>query len=158
MKNVLWMSLATAILAATYALAVPDARREGSETAHRASAIVGASVRLADKSQAGKVVDFVVSESGCIDYLLVQTPAEEQQYVLVPYGAAKIQVGPTSARTEITVASSAERYQQAPSFQGNDWPDLRSAQSQAKIKAAYGNNALRREDKSQPPPRGRQNP
>src|SRR5262245_23237249 len=56
-------------------------------TVIRTTTIVGTSVTLQEQSL-GKVVDIVLSDSGCVEYLVV---AYNDQYIPVPYSVVRIQ-------------------------------------------------------------------
>src|SRR5438270_4262559 len=56
----------------------------------RASSIIGARVSIQDDVAIGKVEDLVLSRDGMVEYLVV---LNEDKYVLVPWGAAKLDPG-----------------------------------------------------------------
>src|SRR5437763_202895 len=53
----------------------------------RVSTIIGAPVYLKEDVKYGKIEDFVLSDSGCIEYVVL---ADEDRYVLVPWDVVEV--------------------------------------------------------------------
>src|SRR5581483_3969055 len=75
------------LVGADAALGQAPVRRETTTTTtttiHKVSAVMGDTVVVSDGGTVGKVEDIVLSENGCVDYVVV---AYENKYVLVPWG------------------------------------------------------------------------
>lgn len=97
----------------------------------RSKTILGARVALQGGTAAGTVEDIVFTEGGCIDYLVV---ANEGQYVMVPWDAARFNFGQRTAVIDITP----QRYREIPTFTAERWPNVYEPTYRQKIYGYYG--------------------
>src|SRR5436305_14003632 len=56
----------------------------------KASVVMSANVVVEGGATVGKVTDFVISDGGCIEYVVV---SEQDKYVLVPYQVVRVDEG-----------------------------------------------------------------
>jgi len=108
------------------------AERSSSRTVvHKISAVMEASVALRDQDRVGKVVDVVLSDGGCVEYLVV---SGENHYVLVPWSVTKVDFAERVVRVDIT----REKWREVPTFSRARWPNLSDASFTAKVRTAFG--------------------
>jgi hypothetical protein len=136
------LGLALLIAAGATAQVRQDVREKGTAktttpAVRKVSAIMGGEVRLRDGAL-GKVTDIVISESGCIDYLVVR---DGEGYVAVPWGAVRYEAGAKS----ITVTAAVTRDKlKGIRFRTSDWPDFYSERWMRSAGEVWGEKALRR--------------
>lgn len=115
---------------------------EAGETAtvkvRKISAIVGSEVRVSEEAL-GKVTDVVISEGGCIDYLIVADGEEE--FVAVPWGAVRYEAG---ARAITVTARVTREKLRAVRFRASAWPDFASDRWTRSASEVWGERSLRR--------------
>lgn len=97
----------------------------------RASSIIGAKVSIQDNVSIGKVEDLVLDQNGTVTYLVV---LNEDKYVLVPWGAAKLDAGQRTVMVEIRQ----EKFREVPTFTRDRWPDFSDRQYIERINTYYG--------------------
>jgi len=100
-------------------------------TIHRVSAVMGDNVVVSDGGTVGKVEDIVLSENGCVDYVVV---SYENKYVLVPWGVTTWNVQDRTLRVNITK----DRFTQVPTFTRDHWPSLTDSQYIGRVRTAFG--------------------
>lgn len=104
--------------------------RTSSTQVRRASVVLESKVVLQQDASVGKVVDFVINEDGCIEYLVI---GYEESYVLVPYTVARVDVDQRVVRLNIT----RERFRQVPTFSKNQLTTI-DAGARQKIQTFFG--------------------
>src|SRR5438874_3779905 len=97
----------------------------------RASSIIGAKVVIQDNVSIGKVEDLVLDQNGTVEYLVV---LNEDKYVLVPWGAAKLDPGQRTVMVEIRQ----EKFREVPTFTRESWPNFSDTQYIERINTYYG--------------------
>ena len=90
-------------------------------TIHKGTVVMGANVVLQEGPTIGRVEDFVITDGGCIDYVVV---SYESKYVLVPWTVATWS-GDRALRVNIT----RERFRDVPTFTRDQWPSLQTSHS-----------------------------
>jgi PRC-barrel domain len=104
----------------------------------RVSTVIGANVTLEADVQAGKVVDFVINDDGCIDYMVVSF---QERFVVVPWTVATFDF----ERRTVTINVTEERFRDAPSFTGNNWAEVSNAQFTERVRSFFAGRSERRE-------------
>jgi len=133
----------------------PEPRREEGRTVRRVSAVIGTSVALRENASLGKVEDIVLSEDGCVEYLVV---AYQEKYILVPWVATRVDF----ERRTVLVDIEKERFKEIPTFTREKWPDFSDTKYIEKIHTFYGTKPghrgrpeekkeEKREEKKKPP-------
>src|SRR5579884_2402936 len=87
-------------------LVTPQAR---SEEVRRVSTILGANVTLDQGSSVGKVVDLVLNDNGCVDFVVI---SYEDHYVALPWAVATVNYDEHVIRIDVT----RERLREIPTF------------------------------------------
>jgi hypothetical protein len=105
---------------------------------HRVSVIMEAGVALQDADSFGKVVDVVLNENGCVEYLVV---SYDQNYIMVPWSVTTVNFERRVVRLEVT----RERLRDVPTFTRDRWPNLGDAQYRQQVFKAFGVQSNRRE-------------
>src|SRR5689334_3856777 len=100
-------------------------------TIHKVSAVMGDNVVVSDGGTVGKVEDIVLSENGCVDYVVV---SYESKYVLVPWGVTTWNVQDRTLRVNIT----RDKFTQVPTFTRDRWPSLTDSQYISQVRTAFG--------------------
>jgi hypothetical protein len=100
----------------------------GSNQMLRGSQIIGAAVQLRGGSPFGPVQDFVVSDSGCVEYVIA---GYQGQYVPIPWAAAMYQ----PAQRVLLVDIDPGRIHEMPMFR--QMSDLSKPQSSGKVSTFY---------------------
>jgi len=120
------------VVGAVLAQTRTDTRRVTSTTTtvHKGTVFMGANVVLQDNTSVGRVEDFVISDGGCIDYVVV---SYESKYVLVPWTVATW-TGDRTVRVDITQA----RFREVPTFTRDAWPNLTDTQYIQRVRTAWG--------------------
>ncbi len=132
--------LAGGLLLVTTALAqAPDrpvdrgVRRDDVRATHhvrRISTIMNAGVSLEGSTSVGKVVDFVLNDDGCVDYLVVSA---ERKFILVPWTAARVNFDNHTVVLNVT----RERWREVPTFTEDRWADIGNTQYIQKVRSFY---------------------
>jgi hypothetical protein len=114
-----------------------------STTIQRVSSVIGASVQIEGGTAVAKVEDLVISDDGCIDFVVVRY---EERFVPIPWSLATVEFDQRIVTVDIT----RERFAQAPSFAGNGWADLRGDQFTGKVRSFFGDGKRRDSEKIRP--------
>jgi hypothetical protein len=132
-------------------------------TVHKGTVFMGANVVLQDNTSVGRVEDFVITDGGCIDYVVV---SYDSKYVLVPWTVATW-TGDRTVRVNIMQA----RFREVPTFSRDAWPNLTDTRYIQRVRTAWGvtdsrygdpnrqpldrrdNRDQRRDDRTTPPDR-----
>jgi hypothetical protein len=108
-----------------------DDRKYGATSEiRRVSSIIGGTVFVQGDVSVGKIEDIVLSEDGCVDYLVVMAA---NKYVLVPWSVARFDFERRTAVIEI----GKEKFQEVPTFTRDRWPTLDSGYVE-KLYTFYG--------------------
>jgi PRC-barrel domain len=99
-------------------------------TIHKGSVLTGATVVVQDGATIGRVEDFVISDGGCIDYVVV---SYDGKFVLVPWGAAT-----WSADRTVRVNVTREKFREVPTFTRDQWPNLQDTQYVQRVRTVFG--------------------
>ncbi len=129
--------LAAAVAGLTFvgsATAQPATRQTTTTTTttevRRASGIMNSNVVVQDGATVGRITDFVVSEGGCIDYVVVDY---DNKYVLVPYQVVRVE----GDRHIVQVNITRDKFREIPTFTGNNWP-VTDQQYIGRVRSAFG--------------------
>jgi PRC-barrel domain protein len=111
--------------------------------------IMGSSVMLQGNVAFGKVYDFVITEDGCIEYIVL---LEQNNYVFVPWAAVQFNV----EQRIVTVNVTREKLREV-TFTKDKWPSTADAQFRQKVQTVFGDvrrggTERGREADRQPPP------
>lgn len=110
----------------------PEAREHGV----RLSQAMKYNIFIQDDQAAGQVVDFIVSDGGCIDYIVA---SYDEQYYLIPYAAASFRYDDSVVFVDLAPA----RFEQVQFFAQNDWPDYYVPAYRQKVFTTFGVDARR---------------
>src|SRR5262245_45856403 len=106
----------------------------------KVSSLMGARVTLErGESSFGKVTDIVLSEDGCVEYLIV---GYEDELVAVPWGAVNYNVGGRVVRINVNVTR--EKLRDL-TFRAGNWPNFREERFMRNARSVWGEKAFRRE-------------
>jgi hypothetical protein len=97
----------------------------------RISSIIGSSIFVQGDRSVGKIEDLVLSENGCVDFLVV---FHEGKFVLVPWNAARVDFERRSIFLEIP----REKFMEVPTFAKDQWPNLHDNRYVEKLYTFYG--------------------
>jgi len=118
----------------------PIEPRAGVPRIRKASAILGAYVRLEEGGTVGKVQDFILSGAGAIDFLVV---SNQGTYFLVPWAAATVDFDQQGVFLDI----SREKFRDVPTFTADTWPDLTDGRYTDKVRSIFVNAASARKER-----------
>jgi hypothetical protein len=99
--------------------------------------VIGSKVMLQGDIAYGTVADIVINEGGCVDYLVI---AEQDNYVIVPWSAATVELQERIVRIDVT----RDRLREL-TFTRERWPNLSSTEFRERIHTVFGDRAGRRE-------------
>lgn len=104
----------------------------------KATTVIGASVTVQrGELTFGKVTDLVISENGCIDFLVVDY---DDSLVLVPWGVTTYSV---EKRTIVITQEITREQLRAVAFTRGNWPDPYAAAYTGKLRTSWGEKGLR---------------
>jgi len=106
-------------------------RTTSARTVNRVTTVMKSEVVLKGGSSVGKVVDFVVNDHGCIDYLVAQ---DEDELFLIPYSAAVV----SYERRSVEIAVTPQQFKSVTRFSSERWPDLHDATFQQQLFRFWG--------------------
>ncbi len=89
----------------------------------RLSTILDSRVLIQNDQPAGKAVDVILSESGCVEYIVA---TYEDRYYVVPYAATQVRYTDNVVFVDVTPA----QFRQVPFFAANSWPQFTPAYRQ----------------------------
>jgi hypothetical protein len=105
--------------------------RRSERDIRRVSFLIGSPVSLQGGFEAGKIEDIVLSDDGCVDYVIV---LRDDKYVLVPWGAVRFDFGHRMG----TIALEKEKFLEVPTFTREHWPNLSDTRYREKLYGSYG--------------------
>jgi len=91
------------------------------------------------ESSFGKVTDIVLSEGGCVEYLII---SYEDELVPVPWGVVKYDVGERTVA--ITTSVTKEKLRDV-RFRSGSWPNFHEDRWMRNMKTVWGDRAFRNE-------------
>jgi len=105
----------------------------------KVSVLMGSKVTIRDGDSLGEVVDLVINDNGCIDFLIVRY---EDDYVPVPWTVTTFNVQRRSVvvNTDITRAKLRDV-----TFTRNRWPNFYGDRFSRSLRTVWGERALRRD-------------
>jgi sporulation protein YlmC with PRC-barrel domain len=110
----------------------------------KASVLLGSKIAVADGAALGEVVDLVINNSGCIDFLIVRY---EEDYMAVPWSVTTFNV----QRRSVVVNTNITRAQlRDVTFTKNRWPNFYGGTFQRNMQTVWGERALRRDHRGGP--------
>jgi hypothetical protein len=114
------------------AAAQTETRRTTTTTTEvrRGSVVMNANVVVEGGASVGKITDFVISEGGCIEYVVVDY---DNKYVLVPYQVVRVD----GERRVVSVNITQEKFREIPTFTGTNWP-VTDQQYIGKVRTVFG--------------------
>jgi hypothetical protein len=104
----------------------------------RLSAIMKSKILIQDDQSAGTVTDVVLSDSGCVDYVVA---SYEDQYYVIPYSAVNYRAADQVVFVDIAPA----QFRRVQFFTGNNWPDFYASNYQQTVFSVFGVNNVRRD-------------
>ncbi len=117
------LALAVALSAATYSWADDDddlkPRPDDGRPEHtlRLSQLMKYKILIQDDQPAGQVVDVILSNGGCVDYIVA---SYEDQYYTIPYQAAAVRYDDSLVFVDIAPAT----FREVQFFSNDNWPDF----------------------------------
>ena len=102
----------------------------------RLSTILKSKVLIQQNQPAGNVVDVVLSDGGCVEYIVA---SNRDQYYVVPYSAAQVRY----ADQVVFVDMAPAQFQNVAYFSANSWPNLYAPAYRNQVYAFYGLNVPR---------------
>src|SRR5262249_24855713 len=144
MRRVLTTGLCLAMLGAMPAYGQQErvTERETRTEVRKVSTLMGAKITLERGESFGKITDIVISESGCIDYLIV---SYEEEPVAVPWGAVTYNV--SESAVIINVAVTKEKLHGL-SFRAGKWPNFHEERWMSDMRRVWGERAFRHEQRT----------
>jgi hypothetical protein len=115
--------------------AQPETRRTTTTTTtttevRKASVVMNANVVVEDGATVGKITDFVISDGGCIEYVVVDY---DNKFVLVPYQVVRVD----ATKHVVQVSLTREKWRDIPTFTGTNWP-VTDQQYITKVRTVFG--------------------
>lgn len=152
-------TLAVIALAGSADAQAPEVRLATASTptvVRRASMIMNANVAVPGGATVGRITDFVISEAGYVEYVVVEY---DNKYVFMPYQSVRMD---GDRRVQINITR--ERFREIPTFTGSNWP-VSDQQYLGRVRTVFGvtdggNRDERRQGERQPTnrPDGPSNP
>jgi len=105
--------------------------REGGTTVRRASFLMKSRVMLSGDAAAGQVVDFILNDHGCIDYVVL---SHQEKFFLVPFSVVHVDFHQHVIRLDITQ----ERFRQIPTFTQNEWSTVAEGRFRTRVDSFFG--------------------
>src|SRR5687768_1700712 len=142
MRRLLSAATCLALAGVLPAYAQDDVRvreRETTTEVRRVSVLIGSKVTVEREDSFGKVVDVVINEHGCIDYVIV---SYDEDLVAVPWGVVNFEAREKVVRIDVRVTR--ERLRSV-TFREGRWPDFRSDRWRTSAREVWGERAFRRE-------------
>jgi hypothetical protein len=110
--------------------AVRETTTTSTTEVRKASVVMNANVVVEGGTSVGKITDFVISDGGCIEYVVIDS---ESKYVLVPYSVIRVE----GDRHVVSVNVTREKWRDIPTFTGTNWP-LRDEAYLSKVRTTFG--------------------
>jgi len=138
----------------------PMPRTEGSTTAkkgekgelwcHKASSVIGTNLKNDKNETIGEVEDLVIDPaSGRIDYAVVSLDVEgtmKDKWFAVPFQKLEVRAAPgerdEKTRSEFTLNVDTTKFENAPSFEKDKWPDMTAPAWRTDLDKHYGTKRM----------------
>lgn len=108
---------------------------------NRISAVVGGSVRLSAGASIGKIEDIVISDQGCIEYVIV---SYHDRFVPIPWSVATVRFEDRVVLLDIDQA----RFDEIPTFARNEFNVLANVEFTNKVHKTFNVESSRRESRT----------
>jgi hypothetical protein len=115
---------------------VRQERRAGAHGVNRITTILKSDVVLKGGDAAGTIVDFVVNDHGCIEYLVAE---DQDEMYLIPYSAATVRYDDR----QVVLAIAPQQFRTVTRFTSSNWPDLSNTGYQQQIFKFWGVKSVR---------------
>ncbi|HUQ72928.1 MAG TPA: hypothetical protein VM165_25595 [Planctomycetaceae bacterium] len=102
----------------------------------RLSTVMKSKVIIQEDQAAGQIVDVVLNDGGCIDYVVA---SYEDEYYAIPYSTVTLRHSDRVVFVDITPA----QFRKVTFFGANQWPDFYSTTYQKNVFNVFGVNAVR---------------
>jgi hypothetical protein len=116
-----------------------DVGRDGQ--IRRLSHVMKYKILIQDDQPAGQVVDFVLSDGGCIDYIVA---VYDDRYYAIPYSAATVRYADSIVFVDLAPA----RFEQIQFFTADNWPDFYVPAYRNQVFSTFGVDVIRREGRA----------
>jgi len=113
-------------------------RSSSSKEIHKFSTLVDGNVVIREDKPAGQVVDFVLTDQGCVDYVVA---TYEDEYSLIPFSAVEFRW----AKSVVFVDISQSQFAKVMFFSKNDWPDITASSFRDEVFSTFNVSATRRD-------------
>jgi len=113
--------------------------KEGRPEVRRVSQLMGARVTIERGEAFGKVTDIVLSEGGCVEYLIV---SYEDELVPVPWGVVTYNTGERTLLINVSVTK--DRLRDV-FFRSGRWPNFHEERWMRNMRSVWGERAFRTE-------------
>jgi len=100
----------------------------------RVSTVIGGTVQIAGDVSVGRIEDMVISDRGCIEYVVV---VYHDNYVAIPWSVTVVDF----SRRIVTVDITAERFAAVPTFTRSEFSVLTKTEFTQKVHSAFGGKA-----------------
>lgn len=107
-----------------------------SVTTTRLSTLMNAKILIQDDQAAGMVTDIVLSDSGCVDYVVA---TYNNQYYVIPYSAVTFR----KADRIVYIDIAPTQFKRVTFFTGNNWPDFYATTYQQTVFNIFGVTNIR---------------
>lgn len=147
--------LICAVLTSSFVLAKQERRQERTSSrtevrseqrtrtteVRRVSAVVGGTVRLSAGTSIGKIEDIVISDQGCIDYVIV---SYHDHFVPIPWSVATVRYD--DRVIEVDIAQ--DRFDEIPTFTRDEFHVLADVEFTKKVNKSFNVESTRRESRT----------
>lgn len=100
------------------------------------STVMKSKVLIQEDQSAGQVVDVVLSDNGCVDYVIA---SYDDQYYAIPYSATTVRYSDRVVFVDITPA----QFKRVTFFGANNWPDFYANNFQSTSFKVFGVDTIR---------------
>lgn len=104
----------------------------------RLSVLMKSKIVIQDDQSAGTVTDVVLSDNGCVDYVVA---SYDNQYYVIPYSAVTYRAADQIVFVDIAPA----QFQKVKFFTGNNWPDFYASSYQQNVFSVFNVTNVRRD-------------
>jgi len=137
------MALAVACLAGASPAQERTVRRvgdgRGDTKIQKMSVLMKSKVLIQEDQPAGQIVDIVLSDGGCVEYLVA---THEQKYYAIPFAATTVRYPDQVVFIDMAPA----QFRKVQFFQQDSWPDLYAANYRDEVFAVFNVNVRNRND------------
>ena len=136
LKNSLLIGLTAVCLSSATAPAQERVVRRVETTAsggreiHKLSVVMKSKVLIREDKPAGQIVDVVLSDGGCVEYLVA---THEDKYYILPYQATEVRYADQVVFVDIAPA----QFQKVQFFSQDRWPDVYSTEYRQQVNTVF---------------------